>query len=77
VVESNHSRMIRTARFKYTVYDAGQRREVLIDLDKDPGEMHNLADNRAYHDSVQNHRRLLGLWYRSNGEQLDAKYVLP
>jgi choline-sulfatase len=77
VVESNHSRMLRTVHFKYTVYDSGQRREVLIDLAKDPGEMQNLAEDPAYREVLQEHRRLLRQWYSLNGEQLDAKYVVP
>ena len=77
VVESNHSRMLRTVHFKYTVYDSGQRREVLIDLAKDPGEMQNLAEDPAYREVLQEHRRLLRQWYSLNGEQLDVKYVVP
>jgi arylsulfatase A-like enzyme len=76
VVESNRSRMIRTARFKYTVYDSGSPREALIDLEKDPGEMKNLAGDPAYRETLQQHRKLLVEWYRDNGEQLDDKYVV-
>jgi len=76
VVESNHSRMIRTAGFKYTVYDSGKPQEVLIDLEQDPGEMKNLAEDPAYRETLQKHRKLLLQWYRDNGEQLDAKYVI-
>ncbi len=37
-VEGTAWRMIRTARYKYVVYEEGQRREQLIDLEKDPGK---------------------------------------
>jgi choline-sulfatase len=77
VVEGNVSRMIRSARFKYTVYDAGKPREVLIDLEADPGEMNNLAQDAAYLQTLQDHRKLLRQWYRDNGEQLDDKYLVP
>jgi arylsulfatase A-like enzyme len=76
VVESNRSRMIRTARFKYTVYDSGEPREVLTDLVKDPGEMHNLAAETACQEVLQQHRKLLVEWYRNNGERLDEKYIV-
>ncbi len=62
VVESHRSRMIRTARFKYTVYDSGQPREALIDLQKDPGEMKNLAADPLYRAGLLAHRKLLVEW---------------
>jgi choline-sulfatase len=76
VVESNHSRMIRNDRFKYTVYDSGKTREVLIDLANDPGEMKNLAADPAHAEILQKARQLLRQWYRQNGEQLDGKYIV-
>lgn len=76
VVEGNRSRMVRTAAFKYTVYDSGTPREVLIDLEKDPGEMKNLASDSAYRNVLRQHRELLIDWYRKNGEQLDPKYIV-
>ena len=36
-------RMLRTARFKYCVYDVGENREQLFDMQTDPGETNNLA----------------------------------
>ncbi len=36
-------RMLRTARYKYCVYDQGEHRESLVDLEADPGAMNNLA----------------------------------
>jgi arylsulfatase A-like enzyme len=36
-------RMLRTQRYKYCVYSEGRHREELVDLEKDPGEMANLA----------------------------------
>jgi choline-sulfatase len=77
VVESNRSRMIRTTRFKYTVYDSGTPREVLIDLEKDPGEMKNLAQDAEFRNTLEDHRKSLRAWYRDNGEQLDARYIVP
>jgi arylsulfatase A-like enzyme len=40
-------RMVRAACYKYNVYDAGENREELFDLEADPGEMRNLAGEAA------------------------------
>lgn len=76
VAETLCARMVRTARYKYIVCDSGARREQLIDLEKDPGEMRNLAADPAYAKILTNHRRLLVRWYEENNETLDPKYVL-
>ena len=39
--------MLRTARFKYAVYDRGEHREQLHDLHDDRLEMNNLAAEHA------------------------------
>ncbi|MBM4028518.1 MAG: sulfatase [Planctomycetes bacterium] len=36
-------RMVRSRRYKYCLYSLGQRRESLVDMETDPGEMTNLA----------------------------------
>jgi choline-sulfatase len=38
--------MVRDEKLKYAVYDNGN--EMLIDLEKDPGEMVNIADHPLY-----------------------------
>lgn len=62
VVESNAGRMLRTNRFKYNVYESGAHREQLIDLDADPGEMQNLAEDARYREVLQEHRARLRQW---------------
>ena len=57
-------RMIRTARYKYCVYDLGAHRESLVDLEKDPGELVNLAENSAFAKTLNEHRALLLEWSR-------------
>jgi arylsulfatase A-like enzyme len=57
-------RCLRTRRYKYTVYDAGQRREQLFDMDSDPGEMSNLAAREEHRDILNRHRELLAGWCR-------------
>ena len=76
VVEGRHCRSIRTARFKYTVFDIGEHREMLIDLQKDPGEMKNLAQDPACRDALDDCRKRLQQWYRDNGETLAPGYVV-
>ena len=41
-------RMVRSRRYKYCVYSEGKRRESLVDMEKDPGEMVNLAADPAH-----------------------------
>ncbi|MCX5682425.1 MAG: sulfatase-like hydrolase/transferase, partial [Planctomycetota bacterium] len=63
VVEGHHCRALHTARFKYTVFDLGERREMLVDLEKDPGEMKNLASDPAYRETLLDCRKRLQQWY--------------
>ncbi len=74
--ETLTARMLRTAHYQYSICDSGARREQLIDMEKDPGEIKNLAMNPAYAKVLADHRRLLVRWYEENGEPLDPKYVL-
>jgi len=76
VIEGGSFRVLRTARFKYVAYDAGARREQLINMDKDPGEMQNLAELSSYADILAGHRHLLVRWYAENGETLNPSYVI-
>jgi len=76
VVEGHHCRALHTARFKYTVFDIGEHREMLVDLDKDPGEMKNLASDPAYRDALLDCRRRLRQWCQDAGETLAPGYVV-
>ncbi len=51
--------MVRSTRYKYNSYKAGEPREMLIDMDKDPGEMKNLAVLDEYRDIIREHRNML------------------
>ncbi len=62
LVETQSGRMVRSDRYKLSVYERGARREQLIDLHKDPGEMTNLADDRSYERVLAEHRRRLERW---------------
>lgn len=56
-------RMLRTARYKYTIYNKGECREQLFDMEKDPGEMNNLAIIASEYQSILNqHRQHMAAW---------------
>lgn len=59
-----NGRMVRTDRFKYCVYDRGERRESLFDEIADPLEKTNLAYQSAHQRDVAEGRALL----REHGE---------
>lgn len=64
-VPITEGRMVRTEHFKYCVYLHGERRESLVNLSEDPGEMVDLAVDPAYRAVLLAHRELL----RRFGEQ--------
>jgi len=61
-------RMVRSARYKYCVYDMGRRRESLVDMANDPGEMVNLAGREEHRPALEKHRRFLADWCRRTGD---------
>ena len=75
ISESQNGRMLRTGRFKYCIYDSGENREQLIDLESDPGEMENLAEIPKYADVLETHRRLLQRWVEKTGDKIAAEYI--
>lgn len=60
--KSRQGRMLRTARFKYVVFNGGARPEQLFDLQLDPGEVRNLAEERDAATIVEEHRTILKGW---------------
>lgn len=54
--------MVRTARYKYVLYDKGRHREQFFDMLNDRGEMRNLMLENAYNKEVQRHRDILANW---------------
>ena len=75
VVESLHGRMLRTDRFKYSIYASGSNREQLVHLNNDPGEMRNLADDEDYKETLHRHRQLLREWIQRTGDTIGSMYV--
>jgi arylsulfatase A-like enzyme len=65
-------RMVRSARFKYCAYDSGNQRESLFDVERDPGEMVNLAGQAAHRDALAQHRQFLAEWCRETKDSFVA-----
>ena len=59
VVENQNGYMLHTGRFKYALFDKGANREMLVDLQADPGEMKNLASDAAHKKTLADLRRRL------------------
>ena len=55
-------RMLRTHRYKYVVFSQGENREMLFDLENDPGEMDNLAGKSSAKRELERCRTLLQDW---------------
>jgi arylsulfatase A-like enzyme len=76
VSETRGGRMVCSGRYKYCVYAKGERREQLVDLEKDPGEMKNLAADPAYADILVRHRQYLREWVKTNNDKLAEGYLI-
>lgn len=53
---------VRSPKYKYVLYDCGKNREMLYDLEADPGETRNLAVESRYKAEVERHRAMLRQW---------------
>jgi choline-sulfatase len=73
--ENAWSRMIRSERFKYCVYDASGGNESLVDMENDPGEMRNLAGDPRFRKVLAEHRGLLAEWTRLSDDREESKYI--
>jgi len=75
VTENQTGRMLRTARYKYCVYNAGEPRESLVDLLEDPGEMKNLALLPNNQTLLNEHRKLLRQWIEETQDRDAMTYA--
>ncbi|NLF38160.1 sulfatase-like hydrolase/transferase, partial [bacterium] len=75
-VETQFGRSIVTKRYKYNLYDSGAHREQLTDLEADPGEMNNLAEDEKHRDVLKAHRALLRDWIGRNSDATAEKYLV-
>ena len=69
-------RMIRTKKFKYCIYDNGERREQLFEIGRDPGEMNNLVYNSDFKKELNKHRMLITNWAKETNDS-DFPYINP
>ena len=77
VSENGGARMLRDTRWKYTVYKSKSTpRESLVDLEKDPGEMKNLAVDPAHADTLARYRALIKEWFRKSKDQEAAQFTV-
>lgn len=67
-VARDRSFMIRTARYKYMTMAGNGGVEALFDLQSDPGEMKNLAGDKALRSELLRHRQLLSQWKATTDE---------
>lgn len=74
VSENSWGRMIRSRTHKYCVYESGNPRESLIDMEADPLEMKNQANDSALQNQLKLHRQYLQQWIRESGDE-EAKLL--
>jgi len=68
VSENSRGRMLRTRRWKYTIYAGDEPCEMLTDLESDPGEMRNLAGDSACAEVLADCRGMLRDWFERSGD---------
>lgn len=74
--ETHYGRMVCSGRYKYCVYESGQHREQLVDLENDPGEMKNLAEAPSLARELDRHRQYLREWATTNIDKLATDYII-
>ena len=77
LIENEIGRMVHTGRYKYAHYDSGSPREMLIDLESDPGEMTNLYADPEYADVLRSLRGRLGDHLKQNAAARKAVVAPP
>jgi len=68
-------RAVRTSRYKYMVYSKGENHEFLADMEKDPGEMRNLAASPEHKRELERHRGLLRDYINQTGDIFPLEMV--
>jgi choline-sulfatase/glucosamine-6-phosphate deaminase len=67
--------MIRSKRFKYCIFDTGENREFLVDLENDPGELRNMTNNQRYKKALDEQRQFLKEWIQISNDTAGSKYL--
>lgn len=73
--ENDHTRMIRTQKYKYCAFSDPDSKESLVDLENDPGEMRNLADDPRFRKVLAEHRGLLADWSKISADNEASEYL--
>lgn len=68
VIECANSRSLRSRRYKYSLFEGGERREMLIDMERDPGETRNLVADPKLAGVLADHRQRLRTQVESLGD---------
>ena len=68
-------RMVRTGRYKYCLYQYGNRREALYDMQKDPQEKRNLAGDPLHSEVVRENRKRLRRFGKTHDDELVEKLL--
>ena len=68
-------RMVMTERYKYCIYEKGNLRESLVDLEKDPLEMVNLAEEKSFRKILLKHREMLSEFGKKYNDPLVTKLL--
>ncbi len=76
-VECTDSRMIRTGRHKYVIFRGDDPREMLFDMEQDPGETRNLAADPALTETLRDLRRRLLREMEARGDRIGLEYAPP
>jgi arylsulfatase A-like enzyme len=63
-------RMVRSQKYKYCLYSLGQRRESLVDMHADPGEMVNLTAKSGCRTALLQHREFLRDFAQKHGDKV-------
>jgi arylsulfatase A-like enzyme len=69
-------RALRTDRHKYIVYEKGEPREQLFDLQDDPGETRSLLADAQYRSVLEDHRARLRQWAEATGDMAARKFLV-
>jgi arylsulfatase A-like enzyme len=65
---AGRSFMVRTKQYKYMLFPGATRPEMLFNVQDDPGEMKNLAAEKAVAGELDHHRQLLAQWKKTTEE---------
>ena len=67
--------MVRSQQFKYIIFNQGEPRESLIDMDADPGEMNNLINSVDHAVIIQQHRDYLKDYLQKSADNFGLELI--